>query len=148
MENSANDLIQRTIKSGSVYYFEEEEINSKEPHYHIVLNRNPLTEEFIIFVLGSSRVGKRKRIAKSLRFSGKTIVVVSPSEYSIFKKRTVIDCNNVFEKSIQSLVDKHQNGKLKICGQVMPKEIMDKLINGVIASNLVSEKVRKMILGI
>ncbi len=148
MENSSHSPISETVETGSVYYFKEERLSSSEPHYFIVLNKNPRTEEFLILVCTSSQVDKRKRIAKLLRFPEKTLVVVSPSEYPTFKKESVIDCNRIFEKTIQSLIDKLQKKQLKSCENLMPKEIIQKLISGTLASNQVSEKVRKMLLEI
>ena len=148
MENPPRSRISETIETGSVYYFEEESLSSDEPHYFIVLNKNPRTEEFLMLVCASSQVEKRKRIAKFLRFSEKTLVVVTPSEYPTFKKDSVIDCNRIFEKTIQSLVEKLEKKQLKPCEELMPKEVIQKLTSGALASDLVSEKVRKMLLGI
>jgi len=148
MEDLAHYSIPAKIKIGSVYYFQEERFSSGEPHYFTVLNKNPRTDELLMLVCASSKVDKRRRIAKSLGFSEKTLVVVLPSEYSIFKEETVIDCNNIFEKTIQSLVDKQEKGELKICEKLMPKEIIQKLINGALMSNQTSEEIRKIILEI
>ena len=49
------------IQNGSVYYFEEEKLSSTEPHYFVVLNRNPRNEEFLILVCASSQIMKRKQ---------------------------------------------------------------------------------------
>ena len=148
MKSPTHYCIPEKIKTGSVYYFQEEGLSSDEPHYFIVLNINPCTEEFLILVCASSQVNKRKRIARSLRFPNKTLVVVSTSEYPIFKKESVIDCNSIFEKTIQSLTEKLEKDQLKPCERLMPKEIVEKLISGILASDQTSEKIRKMLLGI
>ena len=146
MEIPAHVRILAAIQTGSVYFFEEDELSSREPHYFIVLNKNPRTEEFLMLACASSQTDKRKRIAKKLGFPDETIVIVSPAEYSLFTKETVIDCNRVFEKSIQTLIEKLELNKLRPCIQLMPQEIIQKLVKGVLASNQVSEKVRKMLL--
>lgn len=105
--------ISEKIETGSVYYFQEERLSSDEPHYFVVLNRNPHIEEFLILACISSQVEKRKRIAKFLRFPEETLVMVSPLKYSMLKKESVIDCNNIFERSIQSLIDKLEKNNLK-----------------------------------
>ncbi|KKT87313.1 hypothetical protein A3A64_03490 [Candidatus Gottesmanbacteria bacterium RIFCSPLOWO2_01_FULL_48_11] len=148
MGNSSYSLISETIETGSVYYYEEKELSSSEPHYFIVLNINPRSEGTLILACVSSKVKKRKRIAKSLGFPGRTLVVVSPSEYPIFDTESVIDCNRTFERTIQSLADKLEKKQLKICKILMPKEIVQKLISGTLASNQTSEGVRKILLGI
>lgn len=148
MEDSSDSRISETIETGSVYYFEEEELSSDEPHYFIVLNRDPRNEDILILACASSQVDKRKRITKLLGHPEKTLVVVSPSEYPAFKKDSVVDCNRIFEKTIESLEDKLEKKQLKVCEIPMPKEIVQKLTSGALASNQTSEKIRKMILDI
>jgi hypothetical protein len=133
------------IQTGSVYYFEEERLSSTEPHYFVVLNKNPRTEELLVLVCASSQIKKRKQIARKLGFSPKTLVVISPSEYPPFTKDTVIDCNGVFEKTAQSLIDKLEQGKLKVCTEFMSESIVQGLVQGIIASTQISEKVKKML---
>ena len=145
MDIPARVRILAGIQTGSVYYFEEELLSSTEPHYFVVLNKNPRTEEVIILVCASSKVDKRRQIAKSLGFSNKTLVVITPSEYSLFTKETVIDCNRAFEKIAQSLIDKLEQGKLKVCTELMPDDIVRKLIDGVMTSTQIAEKIKKML---
>jgi len=134
-----------TIKTGSVYYFEEEELTSVEPHYFVVLNKNPRTEEFLILVCASSQIEKRQQIAQRLGFPSETQVLISPSEFSIFSVDTIIDCNRVFEKTSQTLIEKLEQNKLKVCTEMMPDGILQKLITGVLASSQVSEKIKLML---
>lgn len=134
-----------TIKAGLVYYFEEEEISSDEPHYFVVLNQKPRTEEFLILVCASSQIEKRQQIAQRLGFPSETQVIILPSEYSIFSKDTMIDCNRVFEKTSQTLTEKLEQNKLKVCTEIMPDGILKKLIGGVLASSQISEKIKKML---
>ncbi len=147
MDISARNRILGSIQSGAVYYFEEEEpsFSSTEPHYFIVLNKSPRTDEVIVLVCASSQVEKRKQRAKKLGFSAETLVVISVSEYPLFTKETVIDCNRAFEKNIQSLADKLEQEKLKVCTELMPESIVAKLIQGILASTQISEKVQKML---
>lgn len=134
-----------TIRTGSVYYFEEEELLSDEPHYFVVLNQNPRTEEFLVLVCASSQVEKRKQIIQRLGFPQETLVLVLSSEYPIFSKDTVIDCNRVFEKTSQTLIEKLEQNKLKVCTEVMSDTILQKLIIGVLASSQISEKIKHLL---
>jgi len=132
------------VQTGAVYYFEEEQLTSPKPHYFIVLNKNPRTEEVLILVCASSQVEKRKQISKRLKFPAETLVIISPSECPLFTKETVVDCNSVFEKNVQSLVDKLEQGKLKICTELMPGQIIDKLVKGIIASTKIAENIKNL----
>lgn len=145
MDISPSVRILATIKTGSVYYFEEEELTSNEPHFFVVLNRNPRTEEFLILVCASSQIERRKQIIQRLGFPQETLVFVLPSEYPIFSKDTVIDCNRVFEKTSQTLIEKLEQNKLKVCTEIMPDTILQKLTEGILASTQISKKVKRML---
>ncbi|OGG36768.1 hypothetical protein A2110_00995 [Candidatus Jorgensenbacteria bacterium GWA1_54_12] len=145
MEIPASVRILATIQTGSVFYFEEEQLSSTEPHYFIVLNKDPRTEEFVILLCASSQIEKRQRIAQSLGFPPKTLVVITTKEYPLFTKETVVDCNKAFEKTTQSLVEKLENRKFRVCTEVMPTKIVEKLIAGVLASTQVSAQVQGML---
>lgn len=144
MDISSSIRILATIRTGSVYYFEDEELTSDEPHYFIVLNQNPRTEEFLILVCASSQIEKRRQIIQRLGFPEETLVLVTPSEYP-FSKDTVIDCNRVFEKTSQTLIEKLDQKKLKVCTEIMPDTILQKLLRGILASTQISEKIKRML---
>ncbi|MBI3231897.1 MAG: hypothetical protein HYZ51_02335 [Candidatus Doudnabacteria bacterium] len=146
MKISAHIRILATIQTGSIYYFEEEKLSSSEPHYFVVLDKDPRTEEFLILVCASSQVEKRRQIAIKLGFPKETLVLVSPSECPLFTKDTVIDCNRVFEKTSQSLIEKLEQENLKVCTEVIATDIITKLIQGVLASSQVSEKIQQLLL--
>jgi hypothetical protein len=109
------------------------------------LNKNPRAEEFLILVCASSQIKKRRSVAQKLGFAKETLVLVSPNEYKHFSKDTVIDCNKVIEKNSRSLIEKLEGGKLRPCSESMSKEIIEKLVSGVLASNQVAEGIKKMI---
>lgn len=145
MEIPESVRILAPLQTGSVFYFEEDQLSSPEPHYFIVLNRNPHTEQFLILVVASSQVERRRKIVQDLGFSPETLVVVTPSEYPLFSKETAIDCNRTFEKTPQSLIEKLTDKKLGICTEIMSKEIMEKLVRGVLTSTQVSNEVKRML---
>ena len=145
MDIPAHVRILASIRTGSVYYFEEEQLASIEPHYFIVLNKNPRAEEFLILVCASSQIEKRRQIIQRLRFPQETLVIISPAEYPAFTKDTVVDCNRVFEKTPRSLIEKLKQNKLKVCAEVMQDAIVQKLVKGILASTQVAEKVKRML---
>ena len=133
------------IQRGSVYYFEEEQLSSEEPHYFVVLNENPRTEDFLVLLVASSQVAKRIRIAKHLGFPPETIVVVTPTECPLFSKDTVNDCNSTIERTTESLIEKLESGTLRVCTEMLASEIVDNLIVGVLASSQVSANIQEML---
>src|SRR3989344_4970539 len=131
MDIPAQVRILATMKTGSVYYFEEEQLSSTEPHYFVVLNKEPRTEEFLILVCASSQVEKRRQTIQKLGFPQETLVFVSSTDYRLFRRDTVIDCNRAFEKTARSLIEKFEENRLMVCTDIMPEEIVQKLMQGV-----------------
>src|SRR3989344_1994465 len=119
------------IQSGSVFYFEEETLNTTDAHFFVVLNKDPRTEELLILVVASSQVERRKEIAKKLGFPAETLVLVSPAECPLFTKETLIDCNRAFEKTPQSLIEKLEVGRLRVCTEIISANIVQKLKIGI-----------------
>lgn len=146
MDIPAHVRILAAIQTGSVYYFREEAPSSAESHYFVVLNKDPRNEEVLVLVCASSQIDKRRRIIEKLGFPAETLICISPSEYPLFTKDTVIDCNRAFEKTCQSLIAKLELGKLKTCTELMPPEIVRKLIRGIRISTQVAEKIKKVLL--
>jgi hypothetical protein len=44
-----------TLREGSVYYFTERSLTSAEPHYFIVVNSNPITQELLLLGVVTSK---------------------------------------------------------------------------------------------
>lgn len=71
----ARSLLRLTLRPGSVYYFQERSFTSPEPHYFIVVNRQPLAGEILVLTVISSKVERVKRLRKELPG---TIVEIGP----------------------------------------------------------------------
>ncbi|MBT9548479.1 MAG: hypothetical protein IV090_24005 [Candidatus Sericytochromatia bacterium] len=147
MEIPPRIQILATLKSGSVYYFEEEspQFSSSEPHYYVVVNHDPQTEELLILVCATSQIEKRRERIQALGYPEETLVFVSPQDYPLFTKNTVFDCNTAFEKTVQALVDKCERGKLRVCTELMPDLIIQKLREGLKSSPKITRKIKKML---
>lgn len=147
MDISAAIRVMGAIQSGSVFYFEEETLNTTDAHYFVVLNKDPRTEELLILVVASSQVERRKEIVDKLGFPAETLVCVSPTEYPLFTRETVVDCNRAFEKTPQSLIEKLEAGRLRVCTEVMSDDIVRKLKAGIAASTQITEDIKKLLAG-
>lgn len=132
--------IRASIKPGSVYYFRHDEISRS--HYFTVINKNPSSDAIILLLCGSSQIEKKR-----LWYSAcppETLVIVKPSQYRDFSLPTVINCNNVFEVTIQHLIKKHADGLLELKAD-MSMAIVEALRRGVLASPLVELRIKAML---
>jgi hypothetical protein len=145
MEIPAIAVIRSTIRTGTIYYFQEESFSSTEPHYFVVLNELPSQDKILILVCASSQIDKRKNAIKKLGLPTETLVEILPEQCPSFKKHSIFDCNSIIEKPIQAVIEKLELQKLHVCVDYIPKDIIEKLIQGVIVSPQVPEYCKKML---
>jgi hypothetical protein len=133
-----------SIKAGSVYKFSEATFPSSDPHFFIVLNHTPATDPFIALVVASSQVEKVR--SRNAHLSAETMVIIRNTEYVYFTKdRSIIDCNEVSQRSINELEFMNKVGKLEIKAD-MDIPLIIKLRVSVRLSKKVEEEVKDLFL--
>jgi hypothetical protein len=144
MVNSAELQIKSTLVSGSVYLFKEDQFKDCDhQHYFIVLNQNPLSDRLLCLVWAKTlSESVFLRIDNSDLPSQTFVDITTKCEW--VSHPTIIDCNQIIEKDINEIIDKLENKKLKIIGEV-DKTILGKLIEGALASPLVERRIKKLL---
>lgn len=131
-----------SIRPGSVYYFPSENLHgSTEPHYFVVINVDPFSEDVILLVCASSSVARTLEINRN---RSETVVVVEPTNYPILSHKSVFNCNDVFVHTIDDLAERLGNGTLNIMEE-MDANIVEKLRQAAIRSPLVTRKIRNQL---
>lgn len=132
-----SEVIDMLIKEGAVFYFPEDTFATDDPHYFCVLNCDPVTEETLLLVNATSKVDERIKARSNQGLPADTLVKVGVGDCSFLTCDSVFDCNSPIIKTRQELKDKFDNGEVKLCDP-MPKDILEKLRDGVVMSKLVS----------
>jgi capsular polysaccharide biosynthesis protein len=83
-------------------------------------------------------------VRRRVNCPSETLISISPIQYAVFKYKTIIDCNTVFEKTIDQLVEKLSQGKLQSKDE-MDQRVVCKLREGVIASPLIEECIKELL---
>lgn len=134
--------IRGTIRPGSVYYFPHESFSSPEPHYFVVINIHPTIDEVILLICASSKITKVKSHWRTC--PDETFVVISPQQYSGFKVTSILNCNYAIEQSMDQLVERLSNERLKLKPE-MSIELVEQLRQGVIISPTVSGRIKGLL---
>ena len=92
-------------------------------------------------VCSTSQVDKAIRRRRN---SPHTLVKISKTEYPAFTKDSIVDCNSVFENTVDGIVDLLQSRKLKHKPE-MPIKIVKKLCNAVLASPIVENRIKEIL---
>jgi len=134
--------IRATLRPGAVCYFPEETFNTVVPHYFVVLNHQPLTDQSVVLICASSQVDNVRR--RTRRFPG-TLVELSLTDYRDFSAPiTAFDGNAVLTKSVSELIAKLRDGNLKMKTE-MPPAIVARLREAVLASPTVDRKTKAIL---
>jgi len=131
-----------TLRAGTVYYFQHRALTSVEPHYFIVVNRDPLCDQVLLLVVASSKVESVRQRRRSM--PPETLVEISPVQYEEFRLPSIVDCNRVFRKSLGELVQDHERGLLKP-KKDLPSILLTRIQTGIKASPLVEEEAKTLI---
>lgn len=137
MDISDEIKLKVTIKQGVVYYFVHPTMDSTEPHYFVVLNKDPLSDEVILLTCATSQVDKV--VSRRKNVSSDTLVILDKKDCDFLSKETIFDCNSLKSCSVDLLVGKLSAGKLKIVGNVT-EDVLEKLLDAVLASPLIVER--------
>lgn len=135
-------LLKSTIRPGSVYFFPHESFEAPIPHYFIVINNHPFIDPLILLVCPSTRFFMVE--TRSANRPPETLVRVSPEQYSDFPYPSIIDCNYVYQESIDSLIKRLSDGKLQLKTE-MDTAIVDKLRQGALLSPMTTGNVKKLL---
>ena len=131
-----------TLRGGSVYYLQHRDLSSAAPHYFVVLNLEPLGDDFLVLAVASSKVaGVRNR---SRNLPPETLVDISPTDYTDFTLQTIVDCNHWFRVTRQELLTKLEAGLASAKQQLSPA-ILTRLRQGVLASPLIEEEIKDLL---
>ncbi|MFZ5452306.1 MAG: hypothetical protein ACOZF2_10635 [Thermodesulfobacteriota bacterium] len=135
--------IRATIRAGSVYKFPESTFSSTESHFFIVLNHDPLSDPFIALVCASSKIEKVRRRRSHL--PQETLVRINPDRYADFTLPSIVDGNQVYQRSIGELELKIRRGQLEIKAD-MDMVFVRRLREAVKCSPMVEEEVKDLFL--
>jgi hypothetical protein len=129
------------LRAGSVYYFQSRELSSGQPHFFIVVNREPIATKLLLLTIVTSKVDN-VRIRNRERPD--TVVEISPKEYDEFKMLSAVDCNVVLEKSLSELAGLVRRKEVRYHKDLSP-EIFAKIKAAVLASSLVVDELKLLL---
>lgn len=107
----------------------------------MVINKYPAKEPFLLLVCSTSKIEK---VLARRRNNADTLVKIAQTEYPPFTIESIVDCNNVFEKTIEEIISRLKTKKLKLKPE-MPIEIVNKLRKAVIVSPIVENRIKEML---
>jgi hypothetical protein len=134
--------IRVTLRPGTVYYFQHRSLTSIEPHYFIVVNRDPIGDQVLLLAVSSSKVESVRQRRRQLPPA--TLVEISPADYREFTRLSIVDCNRVFRKSLAELVADWEAGNLQPKDD-LPASLLAQIQAGIKLSPQVEDEAKALI---
>ncbi|MFN2477014.1 MAG: hypothetical protein ABR526_11835 [Chthoniobacterales bacterium] len=116
-------------------------MTSAEPHFFIVVNRDPLGSELLLLTIVTSNISD-VRVRNRTRME--TVVEITPAEYREFSVASAIDCNTIFEKPLSELAEMVRRKEVRYHDD-LPDEIFARVRAAVLASRAVSDELKEML---
>ena len=131
------------LKEGSVLYFSDKTLGINDPHFFILLNKNPQSDKLILLVCSSSKI--HKVIKRRKRLPRKTLVEIKPSEYESFTVDSIVDCNICYVKSPDEILKKTTKSEVRLKAE-MEIKIIEKLREAFLLSPLIEKSLKNILL--
>lgn len=150
MDIPAKVTVPICIEQGLICHYFLETVNKdgtvyKGNRFFVVLNSNPKNADILILVTITKQVANQREYVKKINEDPDTLISVSPSDFPRLNVDSVVNCNNVYETSLKSLINRIDSGG-KVFFEKLPKIVVDALVRGVLKSKQVSSDHKKMLL--
>jgi hypothetical protein len=131
-----------SLREGSVYYFAERTLTSAEPHYFIVVNADPLTQQVLLLSVVTSKVEEvKRRRADSLG----TVVEISPKDFDVLSKLSIVDCNSLKTIPLTEFNERFLRKEICCFNQDLPLVLRKALRCAIHASDIVSDELKSLV---
>lgn len=127
-----------TLREGSVYYFADRSLTSSEPHYFIVVNFDPVSQQVLVLGVVTSQVADAK-----LRRADcpETLVEITPATCDVLKKPSIVDCNSLKKIPLADFNARFVRKEIRTFGKDLPPALRRALRAAIHASKLVPAEI-------
>ncbi|HSH39895.1 MAG TPA: hypothetical protein VK993_14060 [Chthoniobacterales bacterium] len=143
MPEQGIDLTLRlSLREGSVYYFTERSLTSPEPHYFIVVNSDPLTQQVLLLAVCSSKVPEVKQRRREWP---DTVVQISPQQFDVLKRESIVDCNDLKQVSLRDFNARFIRKQIKHFGKDLPPDLRRRVRTAIHASQILPAEIKSLV---
>jgi hypothetical protein len=131
-----------SLREGSVYYFTERTLTSAEPHYFIVVNADPLTQQVLLLSVVTSKVEEvKRRRADCLA----TVVELSPKDFDALGKLSIVDCNSLKTIPLAEFNERFVRKEIRCFDKDLPLVLRKALRRAIHASKIVADELKALV---
>jgi hypothetical protein len=131
-----------TLREGSIYYFTERSLTSAAPHYFVVVNSNPIAQELLLLGVVTSKVAEVKQ---RRRDSAETLVEISPRDFEIFRKLSIVDCNDLKQIQLVEFNARFVRNEIRYFNKDLPVPLRNAVRKAIHASPILSGEIKSLV---
>jgi hypothetical protein len=131
-----------TLREGSVYYFAERHLTSPEPHYFIVVNADPLAQQVLLLSVVTSQV---EAVKLRRQACPETIVEIAPISFSVLKKLSVVDCNDLKQVPLADFNARFMRREIRCFDRDLPVALRKALRKAIHASTILAAEIKALV---
>jgi hypothetical protein len=129
------------LRAGSVFYFQARELSSAEPHFFVVLNRDPLGQDLLLLTVFTSQIDK---VRLRNRERPETVVEFGPQDYQPLSAPTAVDANVIFRRTVAEMADLVRRKAVGYHPD-LPPALLARLCAAALASPVIEEEDKDLI---
>jgi hypothetical protein len=131
-----------TLREGSIYYFTERSLTSAEPHYFVVVNSNPIAQELLLLGVVTSKVAE---VRQRRRDSAESLVEISPRDFEIFRKLSIVDCNDLKQIQLVEFNARFVRNEIRYFDKDLPSSLLDAVRKAIHASPILPGEIKSLV---
>ncbi len=129
------------LRPGSVFYFQSRELTSEQPHFFVVVNRDPIETKRVLLTIVTSKI---EAVRRRNRERPETFIEIAPADYAELAADSAIDGNVVIEKPLAELAGMVRRREVRY-HRDLPSEIFATLKAAIDASPVVEDEIKDLL---
>ena len=131
------------LREGSIFYFQNRRHTSPLPHFHIVVNADPLGEHLLLFTVVTSKID---RVKHERRHVPETLVELTPADLpKVLTKPSIVDCNDVTPVPLGDFCARWESREIRAFDTDLPPVLRKALRTAIHASKIVTEDIKALV---
>lgn len=131
------------LREGSIFYFQNRAHTSALPHYHIVVNADPLGERVLIFTVVTSKI---ERVKHERRNCPETLVEFGPADFpKVLTKPSIVDCNDFTTTPLADFCERWTSREIQSVGSDVPLALRKALRAAIHASKIIPAEIKALV---
>lgn len=134
-----------SLREGSVYYFTDRSLTSPEPHYFIVVNSNPLTQQVLVLAVVTSQV---ENVKLRRRACPETLVELgpgTPNTFDVLGKPSIVDCNDLKQIPLAEFSARFDRKEIAYFDKDLPAALRRAIRKAVHDSKILAPEVKALV---